>query len=115
MRVRVVSDGYVAAECDDYASDVTRTIPASGKFNPRQREIYNIVLGAQRAAIAAVKPGALITRAGLYQIAFDYINTHGQDLHGFRWVNTSRTACHIMLGWMCMTYPTTIRPCAPAW
>jgi Xaa-Pro aminopeptidase len=72
----------VAAECDDYASDVTRTVPASGKFNPRQREIYNIVLGAQRAAIAAVKPGALITRAGLYQIAFDYINTHGQDLHG---------------------------------
>jgi Xaa-Pro aminopeptidase len=72
----------VAAECDDYASDVTRTIPASGKFNPRQREIYNIVLGAQRAAIAAVKPGALITRAGLYQVAFDYINTHGTDLHG---------------------------------
>jgi Xaa-Pro aminopeptidase len=72
----------VAAECDNYASDVTRTIPANGKFTARQREIYNIVLGAQRAAIAAVKPGALITRAGLYQIAFDYINTHGTDRHG---------------------------------
>jgi Xaa-Pro aminopeptidase len=72
----------VAAECDNYASDVTRTIPVNGKFSPREREIYNIVLGAQRAAIAAVKPGALITRAGLYQIAFDYINTHGKDLHG---------------------------------
>jgi Xaa-Pro aminopeptidase len=72
----------VAAECGNYASDVTRTIPVNGKFSPREKEIYNIVLGAQRAAIAAVKPGALITRAGLYQIAFDYINTHGKDLHG---------------------------------
>ena len=72
----------VAAECGNYASDITRTIPANGKFTARQREIYNIVLGAQKAAIAAVKPGALITRVGLYQVAFDYINTHGKDLHG---------------------------------
>lgn len=72
----------VAAECANYASDITRTIPVNGKFTPRQREIYDIVLGAQRAAIAAVKPGATIGRAGLYQIAFDYINTHGKDLHG---------------------------------
>jgi Xaa-Pro aminopeptidase len=73
----------VAAECDNYASDITRTIPVNGKFTPRQREIYDIVLGAQRAAIAAVKPGASIaSRAGLYKIAYDYINSHGKDLHG---------------------------------
>jgi Metallopeptidase family M24 len=39
-----------------YASDITRTLPASGTFTSRQREIYNIVLGAQQAAIAAFNP-----------------------------------------------------------
>ena len=75
----------VAGECDDYASDITRTVPANGKFTPRQREIYNVVLGAQQAAIAAVKPGVTVMRTtpnSLYQIAYDYINTHGKDLHG---------------------------------
>jgi Xaa-Pro aminopeptidase len=75
----------VAGECGNYASDITRTLPASGKFTPRQREIYNVVLGAQKAAIAAVKPGMTIGRAtpdSLYKIAFDYINTHGKDSHG---------------------------------
>ena len=72
------------AECSDYASDVTRTIPVNGKFTPRQREIYDIVLGAQKAAIAAVKPGFRLRGPGpsLHQIAYDYINTHGKDLHG---------------------------------
>jgi Xaa-Pro aminopeptidase len=73
----------VAAECRNYASDITRTVPVNGKFTPRQREIYDIVLGAQKAAIAAVKPGASVaSRAGLYKIAFEYINTHGKDSHG---------------------------------
>ena len=73
------------AECAGYAADVTRTIPVSGRFTKRQREIYDVVLGAQNAVIAAVKPGIAIgTRApgSLYQIAYDYINSHGQDLHG---------------------------------
>lgn len=39
-----------------YASDVTRTIPVSGRFSQRQREIYNIVLNAQEKAIEAVRP-----------------------------------------------------------
>jgi Xaa-Pro aminopeptidase len=76
----------VGAECGDYATDVTRTVPVNGKFSPRQREIYEIVLGAQKAAIAAVKPGMKIGRGdaatSLYQIAYDYINTHGKDAHG---------------------------------
>ena len=73
----------VGAECDDYASDVTRTIPVNGKFTPREREIYEIVLGAQKAAIAEAKPGATIRGDGsLYEIAYNYINTHGKDLHG---------------------------------
>ena len=75
----------VAAECSGYASDITRTIPVGGKFSARQREIYDIVLGAQKAAIAAIKPGMTLgkkTPNSLHKIAFDYINTHGKDLHG---------------------------------
>ncbi|MCX6244895.1 MAG: aminopeptidase P family protein [Bacteroidetes bacterium] len=40
-----------------YASDITRTVPVGGKFSQRQREIYEIVLNANMAGIAAVKPG----------------------------------------------------------
>jgi Xaa-Pro aminopeptidase len=78
----VVAD--VGAECSDYATDVTRTVPAGGKFTARQRELYEIVLGAQKAAIAAVKPGMRLRAEGpsLHRIAYDYINTHGKDSHG---------------------------------
>jgi Xaa-Pro aminopeptidase len=74
----------VGGEYGGYAADITRTVPANGKFTPRQREIYDIVLGAQNAAIAAVKPGAhLYTGDGsLMKISADYINTHGKDKSG---------------------------------
>lgn len=45
------------AELDGYASDITRTFPVNGRFSKEQRALYNIVLAAQKAAIAAVKPG----------------------------------------------------------
>lgn len=45
------------AELESYASDVTRTFPVNGRFTPEQRAIYEIVLEAQQAAIAAVRPG----------------------------------------------------------
>ena len=44
-------------ELDGYASDITRTFPVSGKFSGPQRDIYQLVLSAQAAAIAQVKPG----------------------------------------------------------
>jgi Xaa-Pro aminopeptidase len=74
----------VGGEYGGYAADITRTLPANGKFTPRQREIYDIVLGAQNAAIAAVKPGAKITgdKDSLMQISMDYINAHGKDKTG---------------------------------
>jgi Xaa-Pro aminopeptidase len=40
-----------------YAADVTRTYPVSGRFSQAQRQIYEIVLAAQKAGFAAVKPG----------------------------------------------------------
>ena len=46
-------------EYEYYASDITRTFPASGKFSDEQKAIYEIVLKAQEAAIEEVKPGAL--------------------------------------------------------
>jgi Xaa-Pro aminopeptidase len=74
----------VGGEYGGYAADITRTVPANGKFTPRQREIYDIVLGAQNAAIAAVKPGAHLYAGdgSLMQISKEYINTHGKDKAG---------------------------------
>ena len=40
-----------------YTSDITRTVPVGGKFNPRQKTIYEIVLKANMLAIEAIKPG----------------------------------------------------------
>ncbi len=54
----VVNDS--GAETDlHYASDITRTIPANGKFTQKQKEIYEIVLNAETSAISAVKPGVM--------------------------------------------------------
>ncbi len=74
----------VGGEYGGYAADITRTFPANGKFTARQREIYEIVLGAQNAALDATKPGATIYggAVNLNAIAREYINTHGKDLHG---------------------------------
>jgi Xaa-Pro aminopeptidase len=77
-----------AGEYSMYASDVTRTIPVNGHFTDRQREIYNIVLGAQRAAADAFVSGksTLYNREhpeeSLDGVARAYIRTHGKDLHG---------------------------------
>lgn len=59
----VVNDGDLVlidagCEYDHYASDITRTFPANGKFSPEQKAIYEIVLSAQNAALDAVRPGA---------------------------------------------------------
>jgi Xaa-Pro aminopeptidase len=75
-----------AGEYSMYASDITRTLPINGHFTARQREIYDIVLGAQHAAEVAFKSGKSNMKRGdpgsLYEVAYDYINTHGKDLHG---------------------------------
>jgi Xaa-Pro aminopeptidase len=77
----------VAGAYGGYASDITRTLPVSGKFSARQREIYEIVLAAADAAIAAAKPGVTLGRGGqqgLQKLAYDYINSHGKDKNGGR-------------------------------
>jgi Xaa-Pro aminopeptidase len=54
-------------EFDYYASDVTRTWPVDGRFTPEQRAIYDIVLAAQQAACAQVRPG--IPRNAFHDVA----------------------------------------------
>jgi Xaa-Pro aminopeptidase len=62
---RVMKDGELividaAAEAEMYAADVTRTLPVGGKFTKEQRDIYEIVLAAQKAGIAAARAGVTV-------------------------------------------------------
>jgi Xaa-Pro aminopeptidase len=91
---RTMQDGDLllvdaACEYSMYASDITRTVPVNGHFTARQREIYNVVLGAQQAAIDAFVAGKSSINDrdrkdpnSLDTVAYNYINTHGKDLHG---------------------------------
>jgi Xaa-Pro aminopeptidase len=75
-----------AAEYSMYAADITRTLPVNGHFTARQKEIYEIVLGAQQAAMEAFKSGKSLLSGdsddSLTKVAKDYIKAHGKDLHG---------------------------------
>ena len=77
---RRMEDGEVVlidygGEVDHYTTDITRTWPVGGKFSERQAELYDIVLEAQEAAIAAVKPGMTIRE--LTGIARGVLQEHG--------------------------------------
>ncbi|HEX5724998.1 MAG TPA: M24 family metallopeptidase, partial [Longimicrobiaceae bacterium] len=50
----------IGASYRGYAADVTRTVPVSGRFTPEQRQVYEIVLAAQKAAEAQVRPGVTL-------------------------------------------------------
>jgi len=66
-----------------YSTDITRTIPVSGKFTPEQKKIYNIVLEAQKKAISIVRPG--VTLAEVHRVAMDVIDEAGYGkyfIHG---------------------------------
>jgi len=62
------------AEYQCYASDITRTFPVNGKFSIEQRALYDLVLAAQRAAIAEVRPGRPF---GAYHVAAVRVITAG--------------------------------------
>lgn len=51
------------AECDHYAADITRTFPVSGRFTEPQKQLYQLVLDAQLAALEQIKPGLLWNQA----------------------------------------------------
>ncbi len=68
----------VGAEYRGYTADITRTIPANGKFSPEQKEIYNLVLKAQEAAMKICKPGTSFT--DLLMVTRTIINRGLKDL-----------------------------------
>ena len=66
---RQIRDGDVVlndsgAEYGFYATDITRTYPANGRFSAEQRAIYDVVLAAQKAALAQIRPGVPFDRVG---------------------------------------------------
>ena len=85
---RVMQDGELVlmdmgAEYAHYATDITRTVPVNGRFSAEQRKIYDIVLKAQQAAFALVKPG--VTYEDLDQAARKVIDEAGYGdyfIHG---------------------------------
>jgi Xaa-Pro aminopeptidase len=92
----------VGAEMSGYAADVTRTIPVTGRFSPSQRKVYETVLRAQRAVIAAVRPGvswktldatarAVIKEAGYDRFWLHSVSHHlGIDVHDAGVMDTLR-------------------------
>jgi len=95
---RIIADGELVlvdagAEIDHYATDVTRTFPVSGRFTAEQRAVYDVVLRAQKAALAAVHAGVtwreleaiakkVIGEAGYYDFYIHSIGHHvGLEVH----------------------------------
>lgn len=68
------------AEWGQYTADVTRTFPVNGKFTPRQKAIYDLVLATQQAAFDSTRPG--VTIGQLNRIARDYMRAHSGTLCG---------------------------------
>lgn len=124
--VRTIEDGDIvvvdaACEYSMYASDITRSLPANGHFSQRQREIYDIVLGAQKAAIDAFVAGKSTINDrerrdpnSLDTAAYNYINTHGKDLHGQPlgqyWLHGLGHMVGIDVHDPTVAYPTVLKP-----
>lgn len=68
----------LGAEYRGYTADVTRTIPISGKFSPEQKQIYELVLKAQEAAMAVCRPG--VSLGQLTEVTRKVINRGLKDL-----------------------------------
>ena len=65
---KIINDGDMClydmgAEYYCFASDITCSFPANGKFTPKQKAVYNSVLASSRAVLAAVKPGTRYSKS----------------------------------------------------
>jgi Xaa-Pro aminopeptidase len=83
---QVIQDGDLVlidtgVAVDGYFSDITRTFPANGRFTPRQREVYAIVLEAELAAIETMKPGSTMLAA--HQAVYDVFKKYDLDQYGY--------------------------------
>jgi Xaa-Pro aminopeptidase len=72
----------IGAEFGYYTADITRTFPVSGRFSPRQRALYDLVLGAWEAGLAEIQPGATMREVnGAVQL---FLAENSGDLCGER-------------------------------
>lgn len=67
--------------CNGYSSDISTTFPANGRFTPRQKELYSIVLEAQKKAIATMKPGS--TQREAHKTIYDHYAALGLAQYGY--------------------------------
>jgi len=88
----------IGAEYGQYSADVTRTVPIDGRYTDRQQAIYELVLGAQQAAIDATRPG--VTIGELSGMARQYIESNSGDLCGAESCN--RYFIHGLSHWLGM-------------
>lgn len=77
---RTIQDGDLVLidsgiSVNGYFADITRTFPANGRFSPRQRELYAIVLEAESAAIDTMKPGSTLLQA--HQAVYEVFSRYG--------------------------------------
>jgi Xaa-Pro aminopeptidase len=123
---RTIEDGDVivvdaACEYSMYASDITRTVPANGHFTARQREIYDVVLGSQKAAIEAFVSGKSKINDrdrkdpdSLDTAAYRFIDTHGKGLHGESlgkyWIHGLGHTVGLEVHDTAEVYPQVLRP-----
>jgi Xaa-Pro aminopeptidase len=75
----ILIDSGVA--CNGYYSDITTTFPANGRFSPRQKELYAIVLEAQKRAIATMKPGSSALEA--HRAVYDHFKANDLARYGY--------------------------------
>lgn len=75
----VLIDSGVA--CDGYFSDITVTFPANGRYTPRQRDLYAIVLEAQNKAIATMRPGS--SQLDAHKVVYRHFDEHGLAKYGY--------------------------------
>ncbi|QEE16941.1 M24 family metallopeptidase [Promethearchaeum syntrophicum] len=91
-------------EYNGYCSDISRTFPANGKFTVRQKEIYKIVLEAQKAAIAVMKPGK--TEKDAHYAAYEVFKKYNLDKYGYgRCGHSVGLNIHDATGWGIEEHP----------
>ncbi|MCH7902969.1 MAG: aminopeptidase P N-terminal domain-containing protein [Armatimonadetes bacterium] len=100
---RMMQDGDIicmdtAGEFHGYTADITRSFPVNGKFSPEQKAIYEIVLRATDAGIAACKPGATRRRGGDVDLAIRQILIKGLQRLGII-QNANQLGRYYMHGW----------------
>jgi Xaa-Pro aminopeptidase len=68
-------------QVNGYSSDITSTFPANGRFSARQKELYSIVLEAQKRAIGTMRPGS--SQRDAHKAVYDTFDEHGLAKYGY--------------------------------